>query len=236
MATITTGRAGTSGILPQRRRVVTAMAVVGLLAASAIAVVIATAVMPDSYSWIRHSISESAGQGVQDAWVARLGFLCLGFAVLLLVDLSAPRWGPAGAVLFRAYAIAMLATAAFAHRPWLDVPFDEFEDVLHSATANVIGFTFTVGVIVVAVGRGPGTTAARLFDATAVVAAVVISVMVINGADLGGLAQRIMFGIAYVWYGLEAIRSARAPVPTEVLRAPDPPGHRGGVGRRHVTP
>jgi hypothetical protein len=198
-------------------RRVTAAAVLVLLAGSAAAVVIATAVMPQSYSWVRHSVSESAGQGVPDAWIARLGFLLLGFAVLLLAGIAASRWGHAATALFRAYGVAMIATAAFAHRPWLDVPFDAFEDSLHSLTATAVGFTFTVGVVLVAIGRGGGATAARTFDAVAVVAAVVISVMVVNVAGLSGLAQRVMFGIGYVWFGLEAVRStrdARRPVMT----------------------
>lgn len=190
-----------------------AAVVLALLAASAIAVVIATTLMPESYSWVRHSISESAGQGVQDAWVARLGFLLLGFAVLLLAGIAAPRWGPLATPLFRLYGISMIATAAFAHKPWLDVPFDAFEDFLHSVTANAVGFTFTVGVLLVALRRGPGTTAARVFDGIAVISALVISMMVVNVAGLAGLAQRIMFGIGYVWFGLEAIRAARTPAP-----------------------
>jgi hypothetical protein len=189
-------------------RRVRAAAVVVLLAGSAVAVVIATTAMPATYSWIRHSVSESAGQGVADAWIARLGFLLLGFAVLLLAGIAARRWGPVATVLFRVYGASMIATAAFAHRPWLDVPFDTFEDSLHSLTANLVGFTFTVGVLVVAVGRGPGTTAARAFDALAVAAAIIISLMVLNVAGTSGLAQRIMFGIGYVWFGLEAVRAA----------------------------
>jgi hypothetical protein len=169
--------------------------------------------MPASYSWVGHSISESAGQGVQDAWVARLGFLLLGFAVLLLAGIAAPRWGPLATPLFRVYGISMIATAAFAHKPWLDEPFDAFEDLLHSVTANAVGFTFTVGVLLVALRRGPGTTAARVFDGFAVISALVISMMVVNVTGLGGLAQRIMFGIGYVWYGLEAVRAARPPAP-----------------------
>jgi hypothetical protein len=191
------------------RRRVMAAAVVVLLAGSAVAVVSATTIMPESYSWVRHSVSESAGQGVRDAWVARSGFLLLGFAVLVLAGIAASRWGPVATVLFRVYGISMIATAAFAHRPWLDVPYDIVEDNLHSLTATVVGFTFTIGVLLVAIGRGPGTAAARTFDAAAVISALVISLMVVNVTGLSGLAQRVMFGIGYVWFGLEAIRSAR---------------------------
>lgn len=163
MTTSQTPRAGDSpmsdGAAAPRRRVAMAAVVLALLAASAIAVVIATTLMPESYSWVRHSVSESAGQGVEDAWVARL------------------------------------------------------EDFLHSVTASTVGFAFTVGLLFVALRRGPGTTAARVFDGFAVISALVISMLVVNVAGLAGLAQRIMFGIGYVWFGLEAIRAARTPAP-----------------------
>jgi hypothetical protein len=40
--------------------------------------------MPESYDWIEHTTSESAAQGVEGAWLARLGFLSFGLAVLWL--------------------------------------------------------------------------------------------------------------------------------------------------------
>lgn len=53
-----------------------------LLALSAVLILVAPVMMPDSYSWVSNYISESAAQNVTDAWVARLGFLLFGFAVL----------------------------------------------------------------------------------------------------------------------------------------------------------
>ena len=44
----------------------------------------------------------------------------------------------------------------------------------------------------------------------AVLAAVVIPMTMISAPDVAGLVQRIMFGIGYVWYGLEAASVARS--------------------------
>jgi hypothetical protein len=52
--------------------------IVTLLMLSAAAVAVAPLMLPGSYSWVRHAISESAAQGVVGAWVARLGLLLLG--------------------------------------------------------------------------------------------------------------------------------------------------------------
>ena len=55
-----------------------------LLAVSFLLLLLAPLMMPAGYSWITHTTSESAAQGLVNAWIARLGFLLLGFAVLWL--------------------------------------------------------------------------------------------------------------------------------------------------------
>jgi hypothetical protein len=98
-----------------------------LLAVSAVLVAIAPAFVPDSYSWIEHSTSESAGQLVDGSWVARTGFLCLGCAALWLAHLRARArmWGAVATFAHRVFGVSMIATAVFATRPWLaSAPYD----------------------------------------------------------------------------------------------------------------
>ena len=197
----------TEQISRQRRQM--AVAVMAMLMASAVCVAIAPMLMPDSYSVVEHSISESAAQGVQDAWLARLGFLLLGFAVLVSASIAGERWGVWGRLVHRAYGVSMFGVAAFAHMPWEDVPYDAFEDFLHSVAAYGIGFCFTAGVLIVTFRRGHGMRSARVFDWIAILAALVIPMMMFNVTGVAGLVQRIMFGIGYLWYGLEAIQAAR---------------------------
>jgi hypothetical protein len=47
--------------------------------------------MPADYSWVSNTTSESAAQGVQGAWMARLGFVLFGMSVILLVAESRRR-------------------------------------------------------------------------------------------------------------------------------------------------
>lgn len=182
--------------------------VLAILAASVVCLATAPFLMPDSYSIIENAVSESAGQGVEHAWVARLGFLLLGFGVLILANLASSRWGVWGRLAFRVYGVAMIGNAAFSHMPWEDVPYDAFEDFLHSVTAGATGMSFIAGVLIVMSRRGPGHSAARFFDLLAIAAALGISVLIFNVESIAGLVQRIMFGIAYVWFGLEAVHSA----------------------------
>lgn len=186
----------------------TTLSVVGLLALSAAAIATAPMVMPPGYSWISNAISESAAQAQEGAWLARLGFLLFGFAVLLLAPMKRPSWGLPATLLLGLFGVFMVSTAAFSHKPWQpEVPFDAFEDFLHSVTAGGMGTAFALGVLAVAVRRARGSLRVRPFDLVAIAAAVVIPLIMVARPDAAGLAQRSMFLIAYLWYGAEALHA-----------------------------
>jgi Protein of unknown function (DUF998) len=181
-----------------------------LLLASAVLVALAAIAMPIPYSWRTYSISESAAQGQLHAWIARLSFLCFGSAVLLLSLNRKPVWGRGAYWSHFLFAVCMLGTAAFSHKPWVPgVPFDAFEDVLHSVTATGMGFAFAAGVVVRFFQREPAATAARVLDVTALLAATVLSPIGAALPEAGGMLQRAMFAAAYIWYGAEALALVR---------------------------
>jgi TRAP-type C4-dicarboxylate transport system permease small subunit len=62
-------------------------AIAGLVA-SALALALAPLLLPTSYSWVAHTTSESAAQGVPGSWLARVGFLVFGAAVLATAFLA----------------------------------------------------------------------------------------------------------------------------------------------------
>jgi len=185
------------------------IAILLLLASSGAGFVLAPLALPPSYSWVRHSISESAAQGLVGAWVARSGFLLFGLAVLWLAAALRPRWGNWGSTALGTFGVMMFATAAYSHRPWLaGVPFDASEDLLHSATATIMGTAFAVGVVLVGMARRNASHLDRILDGIAVLASVAIPVAMSQGTGLTGLLQRCMFLTAYVWYGREALNRA----------------------------
>jgi len=188
------------------RRQFYAWLVVILLISSAMLVLAGTAAMPEPYSWRTHSISESAAQGLLDAWIARLSFLCFGCAVLVLSILSRATWSRVTYWMNLVFAGAMLATAAFSHKPWLPgVPFDEFEDLLHSVTASGMGFAFCFGVVARFFQRERNHAVARTFDVVALMVASAMSPVSVLFPSDGGMIQRVMFAVAYVWYASEAL-------------------------------
>ena len=180
---------------------------VGLLIISALALLLAPLNMPASYSWLQHTTSESAAQGVNGAWLARLGFLTFGLTVLWLSGGLPNKWPRWAHRLHSIFGLMMVATAVFSTRPWLpNLPFDPIEDALHSFTASAMGFAFAAGIVVRSWQR-QGQRAGRALDIIAVAASVLIPMSMMALPDWDGLLQRIMFATAYAWYAYELLNS-----------------------------
>lgn len=184
-----------------------------LLAIAAASLLAAPVFMPASYSWLAHTTSESGAQGVAYAWVARLGFLAFGLAVLWLAAVSRTVW--ANAALWRhvAFGVFMTATAAFSHRAWIaTAAFDPIEDALHSFTATAMGFAFALGVLARLLQRARRNEPGRAFDAVALAAATALPLLMAGLPNMDGLLQRLMFLVAYVWCAREVQRSHLGPL------------------------
>lgn len=188
---------------PERNGRKSALGVLLLLALSIMALLSAPKLMPEGYSWVIHTTSESAAQGIEGAWVARLGFLAFGLAVIWLSTALGLAWARGVVWLHLAFGVLMTSTAAFSHRPWVaGVSFDPVEDGLHSFTATAMGFAFAIGVLLRLLQRqGPG----RLLDIIALVSATAIPLLMLYQSEIAGLVQRLMFIVAYAWYGTEAV-------------------------------
>ena len=176
-----------------------------LLALSMAALLAAPVLMPEDYSWLTHTASESAAQGLHGAWLARTGFVALGFAVLWLVAAAYSTWTRAARWMHLTFGIMMIGTAVYAHRPFLPgVPYDVVEDWLHSFTATLMGFVFSLGVFFRLLQRAREDRKLRLLDLSALASAIFIPLLMISFPGITGLVQRVMFLVAYLWYGTEA--------------------------------
>ncbi len=182
--------------------------IIALLVAALGAFGVAPLLLPDTYSWVEHGISESAAQGVEQAWLARLGFIAFGLAVLWLVGLRPPSWGSLATLLHLVFGVCMLGVAAFSARSWDEqASFVEREDLLHSLFASIMGVAFIVGVVALIVERRHRSASAALPDW--VVLAVAAGVSMSMSASIWGLLQRLMFVTAIAWYGREAVLATR---------------------------
>lgn len=172
---------------------------------SAVALALAPLLMPDSYTWVSHTTSESAAQGLSGAWLARLGFLMFGLAVVWLTAVSGYRWGGWARLFHGMFGVLMTATAAFSHSPFEPgIVFDRTEDLLHSVAATAMGFAFALGVLATMVRRPERSILRRVLDMAALAASVIIPISMGVWSGSAGLLQRSMFLVAYLWYAAEA--------------------------------
>jgi hypothetical protein len=103
----------------------------------------------------------------------------------------------------------MTGTAAYSHKPWQEgVPFDAFEDLLHSVTATGMGMSFAIGVTAILLSRREARLWTRIYDLVAIISAAVLPIGMANAPAIAGGLQRLLFAMAYTWFGLEALRSA----------------------------
>jgi hypothetical protein len=182
------------------------VAILGCLVGSAVALAVAPLVVPGDYRGVSQSISESAGQGVSGAWVARAGFVLFGLGVIWIAATLKDRWGRWGTALHSAFGVLMVTTAAFSHKPWrAGIPFDATEDVLHSVAATLMGFAFAIGVIAVVLHRRPRRQPTDPLALLVVSASVVLPIGMGVAPNVAGVLQRAMFLAAYAWYGSEVM-------------------------------
>ncbi|WP_420641298.1 DUF998 domain-containing protein [Candidatus Leptofilum sp.] len=182
---------------------------VSLLILSALALLLAPSQMPASYDWLQHTTSESAAQGVEGAWLARLGFMIFGLAVMWQTSLLHKPWARPVRLSHMAFGVCMVGAAVFSSKPWLpELPFDPVEDWLHSFAASAMGFAFALGIMM-RWWKRPWQSKMRLLDMIAVAASVAIPLSMSLLPEWDGLLQRIMFGIAYAWYWLELVVQER---------------------------
>ncbi|MFK7804885.1 MAG: DUF998 domain-containing protein [Anaerolineae bacterium] len=177
-----------------------------LLMFSAALLLIAPFFMPVDYSWVSQTTSESAAQGVPNAWIARLGFITFGFSVISLAIHKRSAWAISAVWLHIIFGVLMTATAAFSHHHWdPSMPLDPIEDALHSITATVMGFAFSFGILALLLQKLWQKETDYIFDIVAISVATFIPLGMLFWPNYAGIAQRFMFLVAYAWYGREAL-------------------------------
>ncbi|MFN0090397.1 MAG: DUF998 domain-containing protein [Acidimicrobiales bacterium] len=185
--------------------------VTAMLAVSAGLVVAAPALMPPGYSWREHGISESAAQGVDGAWMARMAFLLFGLAVMWLAERRAAAWQLAGTVLHFSFGLCMLGVAAFSTKPWQeDMAYVRSEDLLHTIFASTMGLAFIAGTASVLFARRPQTRRAAAMDLLTALSTLGLSIGMGAFPGVYGVLQRLMFAVAYAWYGREALAAVNS--------------------------
>lgn len=179
-----------------------------LLVASAVGVFLAPLVLDASYSPVANSISESAAQQTDGAWLARFALAFAGLGVLTTVQVKARRWPTVTALAYGLFGVFWIFTAVFSMRSWIaGAPFEPVEDALHSFFASAMAV-----VVVGALARAATSWKARARVAVpALVLASASTLLPLGGLlwpEVAGVFQRAMFLVAYVYFAFEAVTEA----------------------------
>ena len=149
-----------------------------------------------------------------------------------------------------AFGVFGIAVAAYAGRPADPAAaFVASEDLLHSVAATAMGFAFAAGVVLVAARRAHGEWWNLAFDGLTLAASVAIPLAMAVSDDRAGLAQRVMFAIAFTWYVAATLSRPpeqrrgvrRAPRTGRAAATPSPPTGRSrppvppAVDARHLA-
>ena len=190
------------------RRIVLPGVMAGLLL-SATAFAFSPLLMPDSYSWIAHTLSQAAAQGQEGGWLSRLGFLLAGLTILRLTSPDVVDWMPLARHVHRLTGALVLAAMAFTDRSWdATAPYDRVENIIHSAVATSIAISFSVGVLVVLYEKQVMTGRVPLLESVVVAVQIAMPPMMLAWVEGTGIIERVMFGAAFIWYGWEVLRCA----------------------------
>jgi hypothetical protein len=180
------------------------------LVLSGIAYAVSPLLMPDSYSWIAHTLSQAAAQGQEGGWLSRLGFLLAGLTILRLSSPDVVDWMPLARQCHRVTGVLVLAAIAFTDRSWdATAPYDRVENIVHSTIATSIALSFTVGVLLVLYEKRVLTGRVSLLESVVVAVEIAMPPMMLVWVEGTGLIERVMFGAGFFWYGWEVLRCAR---------------------------
>lgn len=175
-------------------RISASLPIRGAVIFCALAIMFGRLYTDSGYDWIRHSISELAGQSTTNAWIMRTGLPALGSATVFGFFRLRSRYN----VFLLVFDASIALTGVFPHRPFdLDKEFSEPLDQLHSLFASLGGFFAVLGFVYKAIE----TTSVPQKAISALLAALytLLSAAMFYWPEYQGLFQRVIFGTFIIW-------------------------------------
>jgi hypothetical protein len=127
----------------------------------------------------------------------------------VLAALQRPRTQRPLVICLGVFGLVMLASAVWSHRPWWPgAGFDAHADRLHSLAAQVAGGAFLAAVGLRMAQRWVLRQGLDVLDIGTALAALLAPLAMLLRAPGPGAAQRVMFGLTYLWLVRQAGRSA----------------------------
>lgn len=150
-----------------------------------------------NYSIISHTTSHLGAQGAPYAWVMNLVFLIIGLACIIEAQLYLKTFW-VQKLLLTIFGIGFLMTAYFQHAPIdTSIFYDVFEDKMHSISASIIGFSFTLFAFSAAFIET--NTRRRVIALVVGFFSTGLSILMFSLNSFSGLWQRLIFIISFIW-------------------------------------
>ncbi len=186
-------------------------AIVGFGAAT-VAIIVAPLVLGGGYDWITRSVSESAAQQTEGAWLGRLSLVLSGLSTLAVCVVRARVWGAAATTAFALFGFMWALTAVYSARSWVNgVPYDRLEDAVHSILATGMAI-ICLGALVLVVWGRYASRAWRLATVGLLAAATLLPLAAVLVPEFAGVFQRVMFLWTYFWFIRETLLSWKPSV------------------------
>ena len=168
------------------------------LVAAGLLLALAPLALPVDYDPWRHTISESAGQGVPGAGWARAGLAAYGLGALAMAVRL--RGTVAEASALAVFGAGLLGSAWWPHRPWWPAAtFDAIADQRHSLCAQLAGLGFVLAAVLCALRLRRQRGRWRWQEPAVLALALGASLLQFIHLDGAGAAQRLMFAAGLFW-------------------------------------
>lgn len=151
----------------------------------------------EEYSILRNTTSHLGAQGAPNAWIMNTVFILLG-TTCMWKGVPAFRRYPFQQVVLIFFGLSLVATGFFQHKPIVaGIPFNAFEDQMHSLFASVVGFSFTVFAMSLIWIESERNRKLQAFGMALL--AMILSILIFNLSDYAGIWQRVMFASSFGW-------------------------------------
>ncbi len=151
----------------------------------------------EEYSILKNTTSQLGAQNTPNAWIMNLVFILAGSASIVEGWIHLKQYWFQKFVI-TIFGLTLILTALFQTAPIVEgIPFNDYEDRMHTFFANIVGFSFAVFAFSAAfIERTTGERALALLVS---ILAIGLSVLMFSFAGYAGILQRTMFIIAFGW-------------------------------------
>ncbi|MBE0685244.1 MAG: DUF998 domain-containing protein [Anaerolineaceae bacterium] len=151
----------------------------------------------EGYSILSNTTSQLGAQNTPNTWIMNitfglLGLVCIWEALRYLEN----YWFQKILLIF--FGVGLIFTAIFQHAPITEgVPYNLLEDQIHSVSASMVGFSFTLFSFSIAFIEK--TNKRRIVALFMGFLATGFSLLMFSITDLTGVWQRLMFTASFAW-------------------------------------